>query len=54
MRTGSALRHPMPGVLPAGGFVLADARSDTVDAHTQVFDALGRSPSTFRVGGGIQ
>ncbi|MEU9914111.1 hypothetical protein [Streptomyces sp. NPDC051001] len=44
----------MLGVLPCGGFVLADARSDTVDDHMQVFDALARSSSAFRVGGGVQ
>lgn len=47
-------RHPMIGALPAGGFVLADARSDTGDDQVQVFDALGRPSSAFRVGDGIQ
>jgi len=40
--------------LPDGGFVLASARSRRDEEHVQVFDALGRSSSTFRVGDGIE
>ncbi|MFF8970925.1 hypothetical protein [Streptomyces sp. NPDC014995] len=39
--------------LPDGGFVLAAGRSARDEEHVQVFDALGRSTWTFRVGDGI-
>jgi hypothetical protein len=47
-------RHPMIDALPDSGFVLADVRSRAGDDQVQVFDALGRSSGTFRVGDGIE
>jgi hypothetical protein len=46
--------HPVFDALPDGGFVVADARSRRGEEHVQVFDALGRSSWTFRVGDAIQ
>ncbi|WP_327243129.1 hypothetical protein [Streptomyces sp. NBC_01320] len=40
--------------LPDGGFVLAESRSTIDGQHVQVFDALGRSSWTFRMGDAIE
>ncbi|MFE2320690.1 hypothetical protein ACFXC8_48085 [Streptomyces sp. NPDC059441] len=40
--------------LPDGGFVLANARSRRGEEHVQVFDVLGRTSHTFRVGDAIE
>ncbi|WP_326769188.1 hypothetical protein OG978_35725 [Streptomyces sp. NBC_01591] len=48
------LYRPRLDALPDGGFVLADTRSKPDEQHVQVFDALGRSSWTFRVGDAIE
>ncbi|MFE7705676.1 hypothetical protein ACFU6I_07700 [Streptomyces sp. NPDC057486] len=45
---------PAFDALPDGGFVLAEKRSTVDRQHVQVFDALGRSSWTFRMGDAIE